>query len=277
MLLSSDFWIWVPLAVAMACALFGYSKAGFIGLAIAVIGAYLESRLSILAIGTIIFGLAMAWQIPQLSGWRKYSAWVVVIAWCAGLALHLLPGFDNLHVLDNVRTGPNSITFNLYLNLDKPIIFFALLLAYPQLLGQNKTLNPRAIITSLLFLSTLLPIAVMMGKIGIEVTIPAWWWLFALNNLLLTCVVEEAIFRGLIQQSLTSKFDWKIALAVASGLFGFAHIAGGLAFVIFATLAGVGYGMMFHLSGRLWIAVLTHFLFNFCHLLFFTYPISVIR
>ncbi|MGL6500415.1 hypothetical protein ACSZOJ_19370 [Aeromonas dhakensis] len=49
--------------------------------------------------------------------------------------LHLIPGFTNLKVLDQVQAGPASVPFNMYLNLDKPLVFFGLLLAWPALLG----------------------------------------------------------------------------------------------------------------------------------------------
>jgi len=49
--------------------------------------------------------------------------------------------------------------------------------------------------------------------------------------------------------------------------------AGGSLLVIFATLAGLIYGLAWMLSGRLWVAVLFHVGLNLCHLLFFTYPV----
>ncbi|GAM71575.1 CAAX amino terminal protease family [Vibrio sp. JCM 19236] len=93
-----------------------------------------------------------------------------------------------------------------------------------------------------------------------------------LNNFLLTCVAEEAFFRGFLQQVLCKKYGWHLGVAIASLLFGLAHMGGGLLLVVFASLAGLGYGLIFHFSSRLWVAVLFHFLFNFTHLLFFTYP-----
>jgi uncharacterized protein len=53
-----------------------------------------------------------------------------------------------------------------------------------------------------------------------------------------------------------------------------AHLAGGPLLVGFATLAGLCYGLAFHWSGRLSIAIAVHFLFNFAHLALFTYPLA---
>lgn len=203
----------------------------------------------------------------------QLGAYLFIFLWCIALFLHLIPGFNNAKVLDAVVTGPLSVPFTLYLNLDKPLILFGLLLAYPALLGSKANINKKALIYTAIPLFSLLPLAWGLGALKPEFTIPNWWWLFALNNLLLTCVAEEAFFRGFIQQSLSKRFGWIAGVAVASVLFGAAHIGGGLLLAVFATLAGVGYGLAFHYSSRLWVAVAFHFLFNFIHLVFFTYPI----
>ncbi len=202
-----------------------------------------------------------------------YLGWSVVIIWCVMLFVHLIPGFNNLQVLDKVTAGPLSAPFSMYLNLDKPLALFALFLAYPFLLGSEAKGRVKPALLVMIPLLSLLPIAAMLGALKPEFSLPSWWWLFALNNLILTCAAEEALFRGFVQQSLSRRFDWRLGLVIASILFGLAHFAGGPLLIAFATLAGLGYGLVFHFTGRLWCAVLAHFLFNFCHLVFFTYPI----
>lgn len=196
-----------------------------------------------------------------------------MIIWCVMLFVHLIPGFNNLQVLNKVTAGPLSAPFSMYLNLDKPLALFALFLAYPFLLGSEAKGRVKPALLVMIPLLSLLPIAAMLGALKPELSLPSWWWLFALNNLILTCVAEEALFRGFVQQSLSRRFDWRLGLVIASILFGLAHFAGGPLLMVFATLAGPGYGLVFHFTGRLWCAVLAHFLFNFCHLVFFTYPI----
>jgi membrane protease YdiL (CAAX protease family) len=70
------------------------------------------------------------------------------------------------------------------------------------------------------------------------VGLPHWWWLFALNNLLFTCVAEEALFRGFLQQGIAAHSRRWLGVLVASLLFGAAHLAGGPLLVLFAALAG---------------------------------------
>lgn len=185
-----------------------------------------------------------------------------------------MPGFDNLRVLDKVQAGPASVPFTLYLNLDKPLIFFALLLAIPGLLGPGGTMRWRPLALLILPLAALLITAWQLGALKPEAGLPHWWWLFAFNNLLFTCVAEEALFRGCIQQGVASRSTPWAGLLVASLLFGAAHLAGGPLLVLFAALAGACYGLAFQLSGRLSVAILLHFLFNFAHLALFTYPLA---
>jgi membrane protease YdiL (CAAX protease family) len=120
---------------------------------------------------------------------------------------------------------------------------------------------------------SLFPLAWAFGAIAPEFSLPQWWWIFALNNLLFTCVAEEALFRGLIQQYLVGKFGSMAGITLAALLFGMAHFSGGLLLIFFSGLAGLGYGLIFYWTGRLWFAIGVHFLFNFGHFIFFTYPL----
>ncbi|MDD9178308.1 MULTISPECIES: CPBP family intramembrane glutamic endopeptidase [Aliivibrio] len=273
MVFDFSMWIWISLALAIVLAFVQQMKASFILLGISLIGAIIEQRLNFTGLAGVIVGLVIAYKAPNLERKWKYGAYAFIFIWSIALFLHFIPGFNNAKVLDSVVSGPLSIPFTMYLNLDKPLIFFGLLLAYPALLGKKDTFNKQALMLIAVPLFALLPLAWGLGALKPEFTIPSWWWVFALNNLLLTCVAEEAFFRGFIQQELGKRFGWVLGIAVASVLFGLAHIGGGWLLVAFATLAGVGYGLAFHYSNRLWVAVGFHFLFNFLHLVFFTYPL----
>ncbi|EGU29428.1 caax amino protease family protein [Vibrio sp. N418] len=273
MLYDLSIWLWLVLAAAIIAA-FAQQHIATIGLLIsALIAAIYYDRLTLITAGAVAVVFVIAWLIRQHPHRYKPFAVFFLVVWNIALFLHQIPGFDNLQVLNNALSGPQSQPFSMYLNLDKPLAFFTLLLAYPALLGNARTSNKPAIIAILLALFSLLPIAAMLGALKYEFSIPTWWWLFALNNLLLTCIAEEALFRGYIQQQLTHKLGVWAGLMIASALFGLAHFSGGVLLMLFATLAGIGYGLIFHLSGRLWAAVLAHFAFNFLHLIVFTYPI----
>jgi membrane protease YdiL (CAAX protease family) len=85
------------------------------------------------------------------------------------------------------------------------------------------------------------------------------------------------VFRGFIQRELTLalrgvRAGSAIAIAVGAVLFGFAHFAGGISYVVLATAAGLGYGIVYHRAQSIEMAMLAHFALNTVHFLLFTYP-----
>ncbi|MCH7371549.1 CPBP family intramembrane glutamic endopeptidase [Aeromonas sp. MR16] len=274
MLPLPDALIWGTLALAVLLCLAHQPRPGLILLGLALLAALWLGRLSPFAALVSLAGLLLAWQTPSLPQPWRGIALTLVLLWAIALTLHLVPGFDNLRVLDRVQAGPASVPFSLYLNLDKPLIFFGLLLAWPTLLGQGGPIRWRPLALLILPLAALLLAAWQLGALKPELGLPHWWWLFALNNLLFTCVAEEALFRGFIQQAIAKRRQIWVGILIASLLFGAAHLAGGPLLMLFAALAGACYGLAFLWSGRLSVAILLHFLFNFAHLAFFTYPLA---
>lgn len=273
MYIDHSIWVWLLFSASILAAFLKAPKASLSLLAATLLGGLIAGVLSPLGLIVVVTFLAITYYLKNKSSLPPVILSTVVIIGSLALFLHLVPGFSNPQVLQNVQAGPLSADFSMYLNLDKPLAFFALLLAFPALLGENRKINYRTILLISIPLFALLPIASLLGAIKPELSIPNWWWLFAFNNLLFTCVAEEALFRGFIQQKLTNKYGAYIGVVVASLLFGLAHFAGGPLLIVFASLAGLGYGLIFHTTGRLWAAVLVHFLFNFSHLIFYTYPI----
>ena len=251
---------------------------------ISLVLAFMFEHINYIGVVVILGGLAIAkWQqnVPE-----KYKTFLqsIVILWSLALAAHLLPGFNNLHVINQVTTGPQSLAFTMYLNLDKPLIFFALLLLMPTMLNQQvkpKDLfginvfsgyKPFVIILSMVFVIFITAMALLLIKP--ELSFPQWWWIFALNNLLFVCVAEEAFFRGFIQGNLAKKYSPESAILISSILFGLAHFAGGIGYMFVATIAGLLYGFTYIYTGKLSAAIGIHFTINILHLCLFTYPMA---
>ncbi len=200
------------------------------------------------------------------------------IALALALASHWLPGFFSERVIAAQRLTPQSAPFSMYLNLDKPLIGFWILLACPWLL-RNVAIGQVAKTTLITLPGTAfvcLSTAMALGLIGWDPTWPAKSSLWLANNLLLVTLTEELLFRAYIQGGLQRLFKplpygSTLALGCAALLFGLAHVGSGWQWALLAGLAGVGYGLAFRLGG-LPAAVVTHFGVNLVHFSFFTYP-----
>ncbi|MHA7000109.1 CPBP family intramembrane glutamic endopeptidase [Aeromonas schubertii] len=265
---------WAPLWLAILLALFGRQREAWLLLALFLGWATIKGAITPQALSFAFSGLVLAWRLPTLSPRWRMGGHLLLLLWMVALLHHKVPGFHNPLVLERVLAGGQSVPFNLYFNYDKPLIFFALLLAWPDLRGSGGPINRRALLLLPLPMLGLLLLAWQLGALRPEVGLPDWWLLFAINNLLLTCVVEEALFRGYLQQGLVRRFSLPIGLPLAALLFGADHLAGGPLMMIFAALAGLCYGLAFHWSQRLWVAVLFHFALNITHLALFTYPLA---
>jgi membrane protease YdiL (CAAX protease family) len=218
-------------------------------------------------------------QQSEKSGVRALAAGVLALTGL-GLGAHLFPGFYNLKVVDAVRVSEDGIPFTLHLNFDKTLIGIFILGALPKLIrtwGDWKEMllkvGARApwIIVGLALLSVLFQFVRWDPKVP-EI-LPIW----AVTNLLFVCVAEEGFFRGFLQKYLSElgqglRYGKFLALGIASLLFGVAHFAGGVTYVILASIAGLGYGWMYQITGRIEASIITHFLLNLVHILLLTYP-----
>lgn len=200
---------------------------------------------------------------------------ILLVLASIGLVLHLIPGFHNLKVLDDVKVGPQSVPFTMYYNFDKALVPFVLLICLKSLFTTDHHLQakPWQWLALVVAVPVLLMVAVALGGLKVELHHPAWLFQFLLANIFFVSLAEEALFRGYLQQRLAAVINPVLALIIASLLFGALHFAGGILLIIFATLAGLIYGLAWMWSGRLWVAVLFHVGLNLCQLLFFTYPV----
>ncbi len=242
-----------------------------LGLGYAVALAY--GSLGLLAVPGLIALAAAGLLVNRSARWLQSIGHALFLLLALGLALHWLPGFQGAKVIDQAVFSAGALPFSMYLNLDKPLIGFWLLLACPWVLG---TVGKRPMAGLALTLPAV--IAACLGGawlLGIVAWAPKWpaqTWIWALNNLLLVSLTEELLFRGYIQGGLERLLHNRtLALLLASGLFGLAHLGAGWPWMLLATLAGLGYGLAYR-QGGLYAAVLCHFALNLSHFVGFTYP-----
>jgi len=196
-----------------------------------------------------------------------------------GLALHLVPGFDNPAVAQNIRLSPDAALYTLRLNFDKAAAGLILLAFYAPRSSTMAHWAPvlrAALITTALTAVVVFGFAATAGYVAWLPKVPTFTAAFLAANLLFTCVAEEAFFRGMLQRWIATqvrgRWTTPVVVCIVAVLFGLAHAAGGWHLIAFATLAGAGYSLAFALSQRIEAAILVHFGINAIHLLLFTYP-----
>ncbi|MBB1336897.1 CPBP family intramembrane glutamic endopeptidase [Pseudoalteromonas sp. SR44-2] len=204
------------------------------------------------------------------------------------LALHWVPGFNNLPIVIDERITSDAIAFTLYANFDKAMAGLFLCAYLFSNLDSNKkpfkadpnksTLldvkQPIFIIIATVLAS--LTVALILELVSFNPKVPDFWLAFIAINLLFTCVAEEALFRGLLQTKLSQIISsTRLALLapiMTAAVFALAHFAGGINYVLVSFIAGLGYGYIFYKTQRLAWAIICHWLVNVCHFFWFTYP-----
>ncbi len=177
--------------------------------------------------------------------------------------------------LASLQLSPISPVTNIYYNFDKLIIAVCILLFWG---GTRKMKWGDASLLPVFIASfALISISGMMaGYIALDPkTIPIEFFaLWAVKNLFLVSLPEELFFRGFLQREL-GKWNAYGGWIIASLLFGIAHIGGGVMYALLSVVAGLLYGWVYLRTNNVFLSVLTHFLINTLHILFFTYPYFV--
>lgn len=237
----------------------------------------------------ILHGPVVAWLgAMAVTSWRlRSSEGPARAAWVAAtivlgllLGLHVLPGFTNPTVIQDAVLASGARPYSQHVNFDKTL-GGVLLLGCSGWLPLRSAADWRSALRRGVPVAALTVVVVMAASLGIGYVQFDPRWPHALIvwgpvNLLTTCLSEEAFFRGLIQRELHAALHHRhagtIAVAVSAASFGVAHAAGGWEYVVLAALAGVGYAVAYQRTGRLEMAVLTHFTVNLVHFVLFTYP-----
>ena len=197
------------------------------------------------------------------------------------LGMHALPGFHNFLLLDKVVLSSGAEPYSLYLNFDKTLVGICILaFCHESLLSRVAEWRKSFQRAAPLAVASVILVAFGAMALGYLTWQPKWtplFWFWAPVNLLFTCLSEEVFFRGFIQREITStlhgsRWGSGLAIAVSGLLFGLAHFAGGVSYVLLATAAGFGYAIVYHRSRSIEMSMLTHFALNATHFLLFTYP-----
>ncbi|MFZ5521078.1 MAG: CPBP family intramembrane glutamic endopeptidase [Pseudomonadota bacterium] len=228
---------------------------------------------------------ALLWAAHHLalSAWRgacTLAAALLVLA----LALHAVPGFVPWVPVARAQLSADAQPLRLALHADAALAAALAVAAWGRRVSGWREAAmvlrqalPVAAATTTLVLLLAWAMGVVRPDALWQPAVPDWAALHLLRMGLVTCVLEEAFFRGLIQQRLATRLAHRrggtaMAVAAASLLFGLAHAPGGAAYMLLAMLAGVGYGWALQRTGRIEAAIAAHFVLNATHFIGFSYP-----
>lgn len=196
------------------------------------------------------------------------------------LALHRVPGFHNPLLVADIQFSADAMPFTQTANFDKGAVGVMLLALVA---NRARTIAEwREVLQRITPIAVFTAVAVIAATIGVgyvrpDFKLPGYTPIFLATNLLFVCVAEEAFFRGFLQDRLSRSLSGirlgeSIAIVCSAGLFGAAHLAGGLVYAGIATLAGFGYAYAYAVVKRIEGPILVHFGLNAVHFIGFTYP-----
>lgn len=280
----------LPFAVLFLSTISLWSPYRFLGISLlgAAVGTgYVTGILTGPALAPIVaLALACWWYQKQDARTDRWSAMksltaVVVIVIALLLTLHVAPGFHNPVLVRQIVLSPESAPYTKYINFDKTAAGILILgFCYQGFIRNRRELTDafgRAWLIIVITIAAVVGLSLASGYVRFDPKWTNFFWPWSIMMIFTTCMAEEALFRGFIQRQLqlhfgTYRFGNLAALSIGAVLFGLLHYKGGIGYVLLATIAGIGYGLVFRRTGRIEMSILTHFLLNATHFLLFTYP-----
>lgn len=204
------------------------------------------------------------------------ALWCVLVL-LAGIAFaaHLLPGFSPWPLWPARQISSDAAPYALRLSWDKLLVGLTLLAWW---LGQAHAADRRPLLAGAAALTTLIAVPLLALAIDVVDWQPKWpdgLWLWLAVNLGVAVLAEELLFRGLLQTRLIAWLGVYPGILLTALLFGAAHIPFSPLFALVAGVTGLGYGLLFHYSGRLSLAIALHLAVNVLHLLLLSYPLRL--
>ncbi|MBS0286111.1 MAG: CPBP family intramembrane metalloprotease [Proteobacteria bacterium] len=238
--------------------------------------------IDLLGFGLIVFYCALFYlSYHAKNKWLRKGAFLVVLMCSVAIMLVPVPGIENWQAINRLYITEDAIPYSMYFTFDKSLIglFFIWFCGYHSLANEGKWKPALKIAakSGLIAIALLLPLTFALGYVKFDVKLTPFFFLWAINNLFFVSIAEEALFRGMIQQTLMSwwqnyKVGKWVALVITASLFGAAHFKGGYKYMILASVAGLLYGYAYIRAKKIEASILTHFMVNSVHFVFFTYP-----
>lgn len=194
---------------------------------------------------------------------------------CLALAAHAVPGFSATPLWPARQLSVDAAPYALRLSWDKLLVGVTLLAWWLGQSVQRPALSSGVWLTAALTLLAVPLLAVTLGVVGWQPKWPEQLWLWLAVNLGVAVLAEELLFRGLLQRYLVGWLGAWAGIGLTTLLFAAVHLPFSPLFALVAGVAGLGYGLIFHFSGRISLAIALHGAVNLLHLLLLSYPLRV--
>ncbi|NQD92947.1 CPBP family intramembrane metalloprotease [Pseudomonas sp. CrR25] len=201
--------------------------------------------------------------------------WSLSLLAATALAAHLLPGFEPWSLWPARQISADAPPYALRLSWDKLLVGLTLLAWWLGHRRRPAAQSTRAWATALLTLIGVPLLALLLGVVAWQPKWPDGLWLWLVVNLGVAAMAEELLFRGLLQSRLVAWLGVWPGILLTALLFGAVHAPFSPLFAVVAGMAGLGYGLLFHYSGRMRLAVALHGAVNLSHLLLLSYPLRL--
>ncbi len=203
---------------------------------------------------------------------------IFVVAWM--LSSHWIGGFTSWQIIFGEVLSPDAEKFSLFLNIDKVIAGVGIMVF--GFIPLKRSVQIRHMIvamlpSSILCISLISGAAVVLKVVNFDPKFPDLWITWILISLLVHSFAEETIFRYFLQGGVqnvlsTYKYTPIISVIVSSMAFTFYHAPQPTNFLISVFIASLFFGYVFHKTKRVESSIILHFMVNFVHFFFFTYP-----
>lgn len=213
----------------------------------------------------------------------KFVFFVLLSVLVAQFVLHNIPGFKILIPVLMEKVSAASRPYTLYINIDK-VMAALIIYSVSDLVVNEKYINIKALKqTALVLILNILVIispALLSGYVKFDPKIPNITLIWLINNFLFVSFSEEVIYRGFLQKNLAQwlpkqLYPAVVSIILTSIIFGVAHFRDGPIYMVLAGICGLFYGFTYYKTNRILCAMLVHFLLNFTHFIFFTYPSAI--
>ncbi|GGK00611.1 CPBP family intramembrane glutamic endopeptidase [Pseudomonas matsuisoli] len=224
----------------------------------------------------VLSGLVFIALVLHGRRWMGEVFWnVLILVASIALAAHVVPGFLPLNVRTPYTVSADAPPYQLRLSWDKCLVGAALLGLWPWGAPARGTSRCRIASVCIATLIGVPALAMLIGVVGWQPKWPEILPVWLAINLGVAVLAEELIFRGMLQGLLVQRCGAVVGIGLTAVLFGLVHVPFSASFALVAAVAGLGYGLAYHYSGRLSIAIALHAAVNLLHFLLLSYPIRI--